>query len=314
MALIKVFSRHYFFQQVRVMLRKLSRPGAEAKRQLLEEQCLFVSPLSLDAPKGEVGEVSELKHQSGWQLEVFNHGLTGALGALPTVYTEWLIERYYRYGDKAGKAFLDIFNHRLHTLRFLAWQKYHFYASHEFNDVSPLTLPVQALAGVLQSSTRLQQEEYAGLFAQPVRSLVCLEQWLQHRFSLSVQILPFIGRWSALENSERCQLGHSRQILSQSPSIGTVFWDQHTYFTLQLGPLSQQVAQRFLTLGDEYQCFLQHVRDYVGVGLDFGLDLLIENPHCAMTRLCEGALGFDIHIGQRVMAGFRRVSIPVYLN
>ncbi|TBM23064.1 type VI secretion system baseplate subunit TssG [Hafnia paralvei] len=319
MAVIKVFSRSYFFQQVRVMLRKLSRVEAghsepEEKQRLLEEQFQFVSPLSLDAPKGEVGEVSKLKHQQGWQVEVCTQGLTGALGAMPTAYTEWLIERYYRYGDRAGKAFIDIFNHRLHTLRFLAWQKYHFYASHEFNGVSLLTLPVRALSGVLQSSARMQQEEYAGLFSQSVRSLVCLEQWLQHRFSLPVQIQPFVGRWSALETSDCCQLGNARQTLSQSPAIGAVFWDRQTYFTIQLGPLSQQDARSFLTLGQEYQRFLSHVRDYVGIGLDFGLDLLIENQQSAATRLGSGELGFDICLGPQMAPEFRRVSLPVNLN
>lgn len=301
------------------MLRKLYHPKtgqseADTKHQLLEEQLMFISPLTTDAPQGEVGEISLLKDQRCWQVEVLGHGLSGALGALPIAYTEWLIERHYRYGDRAGKAFLDIFNHRLHTLRFLAWQKYHFYANHEFNGASTLTLPIRSLAGVLQDTPRMQQEEYAVLFSQPVRSMVCLEQWLQHRFSLPVQILPFTGRWSAIASNDLCQLGNSQQLLSQSPAIGNVFWDCQTYFTVQLGPLPQRVARKFLSLGDEYQCFLKHVRDYVGLGLDFGLELLIDNLDSTVTYLGQGTLGFDIRLGQPVMQGFRRINLPVNFN
>lgn len=317
MAVIKNFSRQYFFQQVRIMLRKLSyrtteQSEAGVKYQLLEDRFLFVSPLTLDSPKGEVGEVTEIDNI--WQVEVFKHGLSGAFGALPNAYTEWLIERYYRYGDRAGKAFLDIFNHRVHTLRFLAWQKYRFYAGHEFNGVSPLTLPLRALAGVLQSSKSLQQEEYANLFVQPVRSLVCLEQWLQHQFSLPVQILPFTGRWCTLAFSERSQLGNHTQTLGQSPAIGSMFWDCQTCFTVQLGPLPQNSARNFLVLGEEYKRLVLHIRDYVGIGLDFELDLLIDNFQSHPIPLGEGELGISMRIGSRTTESFRCVSLPVSFN
>ncbi|MGG9016259.1 type VI secretion system baseplate subunit TssG, partial [Escherichia coli] len=52
-------------------------------------------------------------------------GLTGAAGALPVAYTEWLIEKKLRYNDYAPKAFMDMFDHRMYCLSSLSWQKMH---------------------------------------------------------------------------------------------------------------------------------------------------------------------------------------------
>lgn len=318
MAVNRVFNSRSFVQQVRVMLRRLSRSQggqkeSEYMNQLLEEKLYFVSPLSLDAPTGEIGEVSELNDGHCCQVEVYSWGLTGAEGAMPVAYTEWLIERYYRYGDRSAKYFFDIFNHRLHILRFLAWRKYRFYANQEFYGFSTLTTPLRSLSGVLHSSARLQHLEYAGLFAQPVRSLVCLEQWLQHRFSIPVQIKPFTGRWSALHTGECCQLGRVHQTLAQSPAIGSVFWDLQTCFIIELGPLTHKTARSFLNQSDEYQSFIRHVRDFVGVGLVFSLELLIQNTN-EVTRLGSGELGFDICLGSQMGSQVRRIRLPVNVD
>ncbi|WP_279051837.1 type VI secretion system baseplate subunit TssG [Cedecea davisae] len=311
MDLTTLLSPHNFFQQVRTMLRLLSRKQQIDSKRVLEEQITFVSPLSLDAPQGEVGPI-ERQGKNHWQLEVAVQGLTGSLGALPTAYTEWLIERHYRYGDKTAKAFLDIFNHRLHTLRYLAWQKYHYYAMAEFSTARPLSEALRAFAGVTHSVASFQQERFADLFSHSVRSMLNLETWLKHTFSAPAKITPFTGEWRAMAPELCCCLGQPSQTLGSAPMLGSVYWDRQSHFTVMLGPVPLQEAGLFLPQGRHYKKLWSQIREYVGAGLNFDIDLLIKNTSNGMTPLGTGQLGLDICLGRSSEAGLHTIRLPIY--
>lgn len=300
-----------FFQQVRMMLRHLSKSKNVTPAQILEQDLYFVAPLSLDTPKGEVGEITH-SDDGHFEVEVYSQGLSGALGALPTVYTEWLIERYYRYGDTAGKAFLDIFNHRLHQLRYLAWQKYHYYAGTEFRGESPIVEGIRALSGILGNPQLTQQEKYAGIFAHSVRSMVNLEIWLQNHFSVPAKITPFTGTWKSTEESLRCQLGSMTQSLASAPMLGAVYWDIQSRFTLTLGPVTQHDATLFFPTGKHYSAMREHVTAYVGPGLEVDIELLIDDSSGHHNPLGEGLLGLNICLGNKSLAPYRRVRLSAY--
>ena len=150
MAVIPVVSKFSFYQQVRLLLRKL-RDGRTTDATLLDEQVEFISTLSLDAPHGEVENLRQETPCSPIEVRAWHNGLTGAMGALPTAYSEWLIARQYRYGERSAKAFLDMFGHRLYCLDYLAWQKHHLYARAEAEAQPPLQTAIMALSGLLMS-------------------------------------------------------------------------------------------------------------------------------------------------------------------
>ena len=312
MDLTKVRSTHNFFQQVRVMLRSLTKKQGVSQKQVIEEQLHFVSPLSLDAPQGEIGKIEQIADSlEKFCLEVTAHGLTGALGALPTVYTEWMIERYYRYGDKSAKAFLDMFNHRLHTLRYLSWQKYHYYALAESGTSMPLSDAILALAGITDSVPSLRQERFGELFAAPVRSMLNLETWLKHSFSVPVKVTPFTGEWREMESVLCCCLGGNAQSLGDAPMLGSVYWDRQSHFNVLIGPVVMQNASLFLPKGRHYKSLWSCIRDYVGMGLDFDIDLLIENRSDDNIPLGRGQLGLNICLGCATTAGLHKIRLPV---
>lgn len=312
MDLSKILSPHNFFQQVRLMLRSLSKKKGVSPTQVIEEHLRFVSPLTLDAPQGEVTSIAP-PDETGetFRVEVAAHGLTGALGALPTAYTEWMIERYYRYGDKSGKAFLDIFNHRLHTLRYLAWQKYHYYAQAESGPALPLSEAILALAGVMDSARSLRQERFGALFAAPVRSMLNLEIWLKHSFRVPVKVTPFTGEWRTMAPALCCCLGGGTPSLGEAPMLGRVYWDRQSHFGVTLGPVAMQDARLFLPRGRYARTLWSHIRDYVGPGLDFDIDLLIEQRTDEALPLGKGQLGVTICLGRSATAGPHKIRLPV---
>lgn len=313
MDLSRAGNRLNFYQQVRLLLQAVSRQQPGDKEQLLDEAISFVSPLSLDAPKGDVGEISRTAN-GRWQVEVWAQGLTGALGALPAVYTEWLIERFYRYGDRSGKAFFDIFTHRLQCLRYLAWEKYHYYAHAEQRGEMPLAEATQALCGVLHESSVFSDGRYASLLAPAVRSMVNLETLLGHAFAAPMSITPFSRHWQKTDDVWCCQLGASAQPLSNAPMLGRVRWEHQSSFLLTIGPLAQQQAMRFFPGENDFAHLCRRLREYLGPGLDFDIELQIDNHSSSAKPLAESQLGRDACLGSDLIRPARSLRLSKELT
>ena len=104
-------------------------------------------------------------------------GLTGTQGVLPFCYTEWMLERAAAKDDTLA-AFLDLFNHRLVSLFYRAWEKHRppvLYELGAARDQRPdaFTHSLFDLIGMgtegLRGRMRVQDESlllYAGLIAQ----------------------------------------------------------------------------------------------------------------------------------------------------
>ncbi|MBJ9573342.1 MULTISPECIES: type VI secretion system baseplate subunit TssG [Citrobacter] len=309
MDLTSITSRFNFYQQVRTLLHKLR--GVEGcTTETLDRKFHFVSPLSLDAPAGQIVSIKQETRDAPLYVTVGQYGLTGALGVLPTTYTEWMITRQYRYGDHSAKAFLDMFGHRLYCLDYLAWQKNHLYALAEAQTQSPIELATLALTGLLTSRSVSGGENYAHLFSSPVRSLANLEVWLSHYYGVPVHITPFTGGWNNVDQDEYCQLGKPDQCLETAPVIGQVRWDIQSHFDVTLGPMAQQQSQHFIPQGKFYREIWKRIGEYIGPGLKFSVHLSVTNGSSPTLALGCGQLGLDICIGQRDPVAQRLIYLP----
>lgn len=309
MDLTRITSKFNFYQQVRTLLRKF-QDGKTPAAEILDNKLYFVSTLTLDAPDGEIAGIEQERPEGPVKITVWKNGLTGAMGALPTVYSEWMIERQYRYGDHSAKSFLDVFGHRLYCLDYLAWQKNHFYAHAESYAEPPLKQATLAFTGLLISSSMFNEEHYAHLFSSPVRSLVNLEVWLSHYYGTPAHIAPFTGKWKSVDETAQCQLGKPGQTLECAPMIGRVHWEVQSNFDVTLGPMEQERSQHFLPQGKFYQEIWARIREYVGPGLDFKIYLSITTDNSSPSPLGEGQLGQHISIGRRASARILPVYVP----
>ena len=102
-------------------------------------------------------------------------GLTGPQGALPLAYSLYVAERV-RAGDHALKEFLGIFDHRILSLFYRAWEKTHVGIAHGEEKRDWLTRHLLELVGLGNEALRdrlpMQDEAllfYAGLLGLPTR-------------------------------------------------------------------------------------------------------------------------------------------------
>jgi type VI secretion system protein ImpH len=158
--------RFSFFQAVRLLQRlredraPVGRDNAPAR-----EAVRFVAHRGLSFPASEIHELRPAKEERDLAepgtpiMTVAFMGLTGPMGVLPTFYTEKMIEEFLRYRRiKRGSipplaAFLDLFNHRLISLFFRAWEKYHPFSAWEQIAREPLDRAVLSLAGLRLAAT-----------------------------------------------------------------------------------------------------------------------------------------------------------------
>ncbi len=315
-------SYHFdFFQAVRLLQRmepgrvrvgRSGPPQAEAVR--------FRARISLSFPPSTIYDLR--RPTSSLPVPVMVQafmGLTGPSGVLPRHYTELLykIERDIRTPEKhALRDWFDLFNHRLVSLFYRAWEKYRFYVPFERGEYDgpepdPFTnclysligLGAPPLRGRLRVIARDRVDEYgetqdrvlariedlvllhfSGTLGHRPRCAVALETMLQDYFQVPARIDPFQGQWLQLEPSSRTSLDGDRgnNQLGISAVAGDRVWDRQSKFRVRLGPMTYAQFSEFLPDRDlvpERKTFflLVHLtRLYAEPTLDFDVQLVLK--------------------------------------
>jgi type VI secretion system protein ImpH len=186
--------------------------------------------------------------------------LAGVLGTLPAPYLELCYQRS-REGDNAMAAFLDIFNHRINTLRFWTMMR----TSPDLGLAEDqLPLPGRLINAINGDQTGpLNQRQLlaiAGLLNHPCRSHSFVQSLLQRLIGLPLQLQSFLGGWLPLDKEQHIALGQHNSHLAKTSIIGTRCWDQHKSLRLiiQVSTYEQLVA--FQPEGARHQWLCKLVR------------------------------------------------------
>lgn len=297
--MINLKNKFSFFKQVRVLLKKFHEPK-ESIEEAIDKHFRFSSCLSLDAPDGQIENIEKDEKSEVYHFSVYDNGLTGAAGVLPAAYTEWLIERKIRYNDTAPKAFLDIFDHRMYCLSYLAWQKMHLSGDENRQENNVLNNVLLSLAGIAPYTMNLTGLAYTSFYAQSVRSLSGLEQLLSFLYHLPVNILPFRGIHECVEHQEQGRLGDCQYSLGEGPVIGNVRWVVDSHFDLLLGPVDYNRALNFMPGGAFHQRIRQQIRSYIGIMPEFNIRILVQSGEKDNRFNSGNKLGFNMSIGSGI--------------
>jgi len=288
-----------FFQAVRLLERlmpqrepvgKFVNPSREVAR--------FGAHPSVTFPPSQIHSIT-FPDRGPARMAVNFMGLTGPLGVLPHYYTELVIARV-RAKDTAMRDFLDIFNHRIISLFFQAWQKYRFTVAYERGERDRFSHHVLDLIGLgtegLQNRQSVADDSliyYAGLLAQWPRSASALRQILADYFEVPVEIEQFAGGWFKLDRETQCCFEDGISISAQlgvGAVVGDEIWDQQSRVRVKLGPLTLDQYQDFLPNGTAYRPLCGLLGFFAGSEFDFEVQLVLrrdEVPSCELG--VEGA-------------------------
>ena len=231
------------------------------------------------------------------QMTVAFMGLTGVQGVLPHHYTEHLLGRAL-FKDFAMAEFFDLFNHRMLSLFYRAWEKHHFPVrfqiaaskkeSDEFTQYlfDWIGLGTRGLRGRLAFSDRALLR-YAGLIGQRPSSASGLKGILRDYFGVPVEIEEFTGAWYALAEEDQCNLDEEslRNRLGEGALAGDAVWDPQARFRVRLGPIGLGKFVQFLPDGDAIEGLRDLVRFYAGPVLQFDIQLVLKADEVPWSRL-----------------------------
>jgi len=296
--------RYDFFQAVRLLQRLI--PGRLPVGSFVHpanEVVHFGAHASLAFPASQIQAIDWLE-DNPVKMTVNFIGLTGPEGTLPNVYTELIIERL-RASDTSAADFFNIFNHRMISLFYAAFEKCRLDAANQSQERNPFSRQLLSLLGLgtegLQHREAVPDEAliyYSGLLTQRPRSAQALCQILVDYFDVPVQVEQFVGAWYRLDEDTQCCLcegtGNSEE-LGLGAVVGDAVWDQQSRVRIILGPLSLERYADFLPEGRCWQALRSWVRIFSNNECDFEVKLILERED---VPACE--LGADELSGPRL--------------
>ncbi|MGH9666362.1 MAG: type VI secretion system baseplate subunit TssG, partial [Bryobacteraceae bacterium] len=251
-----------FFQAVRLLERILSdRTPVGRFVSPSREVVRFAANPSSAFPASQIQGIQW--SESGAPVMMVNFmGLTGPLGILPLYYTEMIIERM-RAKDHTLRRFFDIFNHRLISLFYQAWEKYRFAIAYERGERDRFSHHLLDLIGLgtkgLQNRQAVPDDAllfYSGLLSLHSRSATALRQLISDYFDVPVEIEQLVGAWYPLDESTQCCFDKGTSYSEQvgvGAIVGDEIWDQQSSVRVLLGPLTLPQYLDFLPTGSAYQ-------------------------------------------------------------
>jgi type VI secretion system protein ImpH len=317
-----------FFQAVRLLERmapqrapigRAGPPHAEIVR--------FHAHLSLSFPASSIYEIQPASSALPVPSMIVTFmGLTGPSGILPQHYTELLLrlERDGKGPEKHSlRAWLDLFNHRLISLFWRAWEKYRFYIRYERGEYagkeldaftqtlfSLIGLGLPPLRNRLRVAQRIETAEgtrerilariddlsllhYSGFLSHRPRCAVALEALLADYFGFGVHVRQFQTQWLQLEQVNQSRLGAAggNCRLGVDLVAGERVWDVQCKFRVRLGPLGYAAFNEFLPdlsprPARKALFLLFHlVRLYAGPELDFDVQLVLRAEEVPQCRM-----------------------------
>ncbi len=265
-----------------------------------KEVARFVAHTAPSFPASQVQSV-EWPEGAAPKVAVNFLGLNGPSGVLPLDYTQLVVERL-RAKDHTLRSFLDIFNHRLISLFYQAWEKYRFPIAYERGERDRFSHHLLDLIGLGTNGLQDRQDVpddgllyYSGLLSLQPRSAAALRQILSDYFDVPVEIEQFAGAWQALDLDTQCCFDKANtysEQLGEGAIVGDEIWDQQSGVRVRIGPVGVRQYLDFLPNGSAYGPLKALTQFFSGGEIDFEIQLVLkheEAPACELGQTGETA-------------------------
>jgi type VI secretion system protein ImpH len=290
-----------FFQAVRLLC--LMQPEREAPGGFVppgREAIRFSANWSMPFPASQIQRLDWPQQVGPPALIVNFMGLTGPSGVLPLHYTTLIVDRM-RAKDRAIAEFLDLFNHRMLSFFYRAWEKYRFGVVHERGEAEELSRRMMDLVGMgtegLSGRLKVVDEAlifYSGLLSLKPRSAVGLRHLLEDYFEVPVTVEQFVGAWYAIDRPTQSRFLNGTSASEQlgfGAVVGDEVWNQEAGIRVRIGPLPLRQYLDFLPTGSAWKPLGDLVRFYTRDGLDVQIQLVLQREEVPPCELGEASPG-----------------------
>lgn len=271
------------------------------------------NPSTLFAPS-TIFSIGNAIHHNHPVVKILSFGVFGPNGALPLHLTEYVRERLHNNADSSPADFVDIFHHRFITLFYRAWADAQPIVQLDQPGIDKFSFYAGAMVGMgfdgswnrdcIEDSAKLYA---AGHLVRLTRNPEGLEWLIAHYFGIPTRGIEFIRTWIALDESDRTRLsGFSmNNQLGVNAIAGAKVQDVQSRFRMELGAMSLELYQSFLPPQRNNRKLRDWVRNYVGIELDWDVQLLL-----APTEVPKCQLGSQVRLGWTTWLGQRRSTAP----
>lgn len=306
--------QRFSMMQALRLLCYLNASTPEELDQFCRYQIKIVPWLSLAFPPAEVVSIEkeEKNGKPAYRVTVPHYGLYSTMGALPTFYTEELLDEA-REDKSISRDFLDIINNHLYHL---------LYAANRHGDLVRRTVEsANRSAEFIQYSMMGQAEEtlrdpelpalaVIDLIAQRSRSAIRLERYLEFALKQALgpkepvraEVEQCVSRRAPVPSSQRCRLGLNSCRLGEDAVLGESVADSTGAFRIHLYNVRPSDAEKFLPGRKLYRSFREHIRRYLDSPQDFDLVL---HPAGDAVPMALGASKIGFYLGAQAVQTVR---------
>ena len=287
-----------FFQAVRLLERLYpAREPVGRFAQPSREVVRFSAHASFPFPASQIQQIQMGGNADSPPLMLINFmGLTGPSGVLPLYYTELVVERI-RAKDRSMAAFFDMFNHRMVSLFYQAWEKYRFAIAYERRERDRVSQILMELVGIgthgLSQRLKIRDDSvlfYSGILGLHTRSASALQRVLCDYFEVPVAVEQFTGAWHRLREPDLCRFDRgmtASEQLGGGAIVGDEIYDQQSGVRVCLGPLTLAQYLEFLPSGSAYEPLRSFTKFVCNGEVDYEIQLILDKdevPACALDQ------------------------------
>ncbi len=226
------------------------------------------------------------------------------------------------------RSFLDLFNHRMLSFYYRAWQKYRYPYSYEPGAKDQFSAHVLSFSGLRDEEARAQTRlhaprliKYTGLLSMRTRPLAGLRRLLADYFRHlltdaeataiargeiedpgerrlantaldRVRLRSWMLRWVEIPAEEQNRIGERNCQLGHDLTLGEATPNRSGKFRVRLGPLTYSAYQAWLPGGEPFRELSALTRLWIGERLDFDFEMVLRRQDVP-----EAQLGGSVQLG-----------------
>ena len=286
-----------FFQAVRLLTQASPDRAPVGGDDVPDREVVrFHGDVSLSFPPSDICSLVRGEEEAPPAMTVAFFGLatSGSYGSLPTCYAELILSRGQKK-DRALRDFLDLFNHRLTSLFYRAFEKHRFPLVFERSPARTGGLFEHALFSWMGLNTRglrgrmsvpdLGLLRWVGMLSRRPASAGEIVDLVEESAAVPAEVVPFVPAWYVLDEEELHRLGHGRWRLGKDTFLGRSVLVGQSRFALRLGPMSFGKYESFLPEGRFFPKLRDLMRLAVGPEYDVELRLRLRREDVPPLRL-----------------------------